>query len=54
MYLVEVLLPLRISDGAVLDQSEFICIRKILTDRFGGLTAFTRARRWLLGRPEGR
>jgi hypothetical protein len=43
MYLVEVLLPLHATDGAVLDQTEFIRIRKILTDRFGGLTAFTRA-----------
>jgi len=43
MYLVEVLLPLHETGGAVLDHSEFNRIRQILTDHFGGLTAFTRA-----------
>ena len=42
MYLIEILLPLRANDGASA-QSEFTRVREILTDRFGGLTAFMRA-----------
>ena len=42
MYLIEILLPLRANDGAIA-QSVFTRVREILTDRFGGLTAFMRA-----------
>lgn len=43
MHLVEILLPLRGNDGTPLPAKEFTRVRDILTRRFGGLTAFTRA-----------
>jgi hypothetical protein len=43
MYLVELLLPLYDNDGHRFADSHFAEIRKILIEKFGGLTAFTRA-----------
>ncbi len=43
MHLVEILLPLRGNDGTPLPAEEFTRVRDVLTRRFGGLTAFTRA-----------
>lgn len=42
-HLIEILLPLRGNDGSPLLEAEFSRVREILTRRFGGLTAFTRA-----------
>ena len=43
MHLVEILVPLRDNHGVPLPEERFIALRATLTDRFGGLTAFTRA-----------
>ncbi len=43
MYLVQILLPLRRNDGEAFPAEEFDRVRQMLTGRFGGLTAFTRA-----------
>ena len=43
MYLVQILLPLFDNDGQKLPQSAYQRVGTELTERFGGLTAFTRA-----------
>ena len=43
LYLVQILLPLFDNDGHKLPQSEYQRVGAELTERFGGLTAFTRA-----------
>lgn len=43
MHLIELLLPLYDNTGAALPRDRFLAVRKELTERFGGLTAFTRA-----------
>jgi hypothetical protein len=43
MYLVQILLPLYDNEGNALPQLEFRRVSSELADRFGGLTAFTRA-----------
>lgn len=43
MNLVEILLPLTDNCGRRFEQKRYDAIRKTLTDRFGGMTAFTRA-----------
>jgi hypothetical protein len=43
MHLVQILLPLTTADGARLPQALFAAVRQELVDRFGGLTAYTRA-----------
>jgi hypothetical protein len=43
MYLVQLLLPLRAPDGKPFPRSTYRNIRDLLTARFGGLTAYTRA-----------
>lgn len=43
MYLVQVLLPLYDNAGEPLPASLHISVRDELTERFGGLTAYTRA-----------
>jgi hypothetical protein len=43
MYLVEILLPLNDNEGRPLDSEKFSEVRETLTERFGGLTAFTRS-----------
>src|SRR5688572_5209113 len=43
MHLIEIFLPLRDNDGRRLDPALFARVRAEMVDRFGGLTAFTRA-----------
>jgi hypothetical protein len=43
MHLIEIFLPLRDNQGAPFAAGDFADIRKILTEKFGGLTAFSRA-----------
>jgi hypothetical protein len=43
MHLVQLLLPLKAPDGKPFPRSQYRRIRDVLTDRFGGLTAYTRA-----------
>jgi hypothetical protein len=43
MHLVQILLPLYADDGERLSQEVFDAIRQELVDRFGGLTAYSRA-----------
>ena len=43
MYLVQLLLPLYDNDGQAFDASEYVRLRAELADRFGGVTAYTRA-----------
>ena len=43
MHLVQLLLPLKDRDGKPFPRSHYRRIREVLTERFGGLTAYTRA-----------
>src|SRR5215208_4451763 len=43
MHLVQILLPLYDNDGRPLPRELFVAVRDELTERFGGLTAHTRA-----------
>lgn len=43
MHLVQLLLPLRDHDGKPFPRSHYRKVREVLTERFGGLTAYTRA-----------
>jgi hypothetical protein len=43
MHVVEIFLPLRRNDGSQQPRERFGKVRRTLIDRFGGLTAFTRA-----------
>lgn len=43
MHLVQLLLPLKDQDGKPFPRSHYRRIREVLTERFGGLTAYTRA-----------
>jgi hypothetical protein len=43
MHLIQILLPLYDNAGNTFDQELFGKVRRELTERFGGLTAFTRA-----------
>lgn len=43
MYLVQVLLPLQTNNGQPIPQSTFQTVCSELTDKFGGLTAYSRA-----------
>lgn len=43
MHLVQLLLPLMDPDGKPFPRSQYRKIREMLTERFGGLTAYTRA-----------
>lgn len=43
MQLVEMLLPLNDNEGRPFDPEKFSALRDTLTERFGGLTAFTRS-----------
>jgi hypothetical protein len=43
MHLVQLLLPLFDNDGKQLPEAAFTRVRSELTERFGGLTAYTRA-----------
>jgi hypothetical protein len=43
MYLVQLLLPLYDNKGHAFDAAEYVRLRAELADRFGGVTAYTRA-----------
>jgi hypothetical protein len=43
MYLVQILLPLYDNKGHAFDPAEYVRLRAELADRFGGVTAYTRA-----------
>jgi hypothetical protein len=43
MHLVEILLPLNDNSGRPFGAEKYAAIRQHLTERFGGLTAFTRS-----------
>ena len=43
MHLVQVLLPLYDNAGHLFSRAEFAGVRRELTDRFGGATAYTRS-----------
>ena len=43
MYLVQLLLPLYDNEGHAFEASEYVRLRAELADRFGGVTAYTRA-----------
>jgi hypothetical protein len=43
MYQIEIFLPLYDNEGRAFARGEFDRVRRELTDRFGGVTAFTRA-----------
>jgi hypothetical protein len=42
-YLIQILLPLYDNDGNPFDPREYLHLRTELADRFGGVTAYTRA-----------
>ena len=43
MYLVQILLPLYDNEGHEFEAAEYVRLRHELADRFGGVTAYTRA-----------
>ena len=43
MHLIQIYLPLQDNEGKTFETGKFSGIEKELTERFGGLTAFTRA-----------
>src|SRR5512145_2368678 len=43
MHLVQLLLPLYNNSGIQFEQKLYTCVRNELVDRFGGITAYTRA-----------
>lgn len=43
MHLIEILLPLNDNEGRSFGPDKFSAVRNTLTERFGGLTAFTRS-----------
>jgi hypothetical protein len=43
MYLVQILLPLYDNEGHAFEASDYVRLRAELADRFGGVTAYTRA-----------
>ena len=43
MYLIELFLPLADNEGEPFDASEHAAVKQLLTDRFGGVTAYPRA-----------
>ena len=43
MHLIQLLLPLHDNDGRPFSVSDFAQVRRDLTERFGGVTAFVRA-----------
>jgi hypothetical protein len=43
MHLVQILLPVADNDGARFPPSQFAALRQELTDRFGGVTVFSRS-----------
>jgi hypothetical protein len=45
MYLIEILLPVRDNEGRPFAATSYQSLRDELTEHYGGVTAFTRARR---------
>lgn len=43
MYLVQILLPLYDNEGHAFEPVDYVQLRSELADRFGGITAYTRA-----------
>ena len=43
MYLVQILLPLYDNEGHAFEPIDYVQLRSDLADRFGGITAYTRA-----------
>ncbi len=43
MHLVQLLLPLTDNDGQRFPESQFVAVRDELTERFGGMTAYSRS-----------
>jgi hypothetical protein len=43
MYLVQILLPLYDNEGHAFEAGDYVELRSELADRFGGVTAYTRA-----------
>jgi hypothetical protein len=43
MHLIEILLPVNDNDGRAFEASKFAAVRKQLTEKYGRVTAFTRA-----------
>ena len=43
MYLIQILLPLYDNDGEPFPQDEFLHVRDDLSERFGGITTYTRS-----------
>jgi hypothetical protein len=43
MHLMQILLPLYAKDGTRIPEREFAIVRRELTERFGGVTAYLRA-----------
>ena len=43
MHLIEILLPLNDNSGRPFSAEKYAAVRRHLTERFGGLTAFTRS-----------
>jgi hypothetical protein len=43
MYLVQILVPLYDNEGQPFEPAEYVRLRSELADRFGGVTAYTRA-----------
>jgi hypothetical protein len=43
VFLVQLLLPVYDNDGAAIAENEFTTVRRELTERFGGVTAYVRS-----------
>jgi hypothetical protein len=54
MHLVQILLPLYDNENQAFDDALYVEVRRELTERFGGLTAFTRAPAEGLWKNEGK
>ena len=53
-YLIQILLPLVDNEGQLFPHSNYRRVRSEMTERFGGLTAFTPAQRGACGRRTAR
>jgi hypothetical protein len=53
MHLIQILLPLYDNEGEAFGDAPFTQVRRELTEKFGGLTAFTRAPAQGLWKDEG-
>ncbi|MFL6583574.1 MAG: hypothetical protein ACJ8KU_03550 [Chthoniobacterales bacterium] len=53
MYLIQLLLPLHDNERQPFSQDQYTAVRSELTERFGGITAYTRAPAVGLWKPNG-